>query len=69
MPHDNGVHDKEPSPWQPQSVLLGDEWSALKVQGYGYAPVGHQVETGKTDANNVREDELIPILSFILSLL
>lgn len=46
MPHDNGIHDKEASPWQPESVLLGDEWSALKVQGYGYAPIGHQVKTG-----------------------
>lgn len=46
VPHDDGIHDKEASPWQPQSVLLGDEWSALKVQGYGYAPVGHQVKTG-----------------------
>lgn len=46
MPHDDGIHDKETSPWQPESVLLGDEWSALKVQGYGYAPIGHQVKTG-----------------------
>lgn len=46
MPHDDGIHDKEASPWQPQSVLLGDEWSTLKVQGYGYAPIGHQVKTG-----------------------
>lgn len=52
VPHDNGVHDKEPSPWQPQSVLLSDEWSALKVQSYGYAPVGHQVEAGKTERMN-----------------
>lgn len=46
VPHDDGVHDKEASPWQPESVFLGDEWSALKVQGYGYAPVGYQVKTG-----------------------
>jgi len=46
VPHDDGIHDKEASPWQPESVLLGDEWGALKVQGYGYAPVGHQVKTG-----------------------
>ena len=46
MPHDDGIHDKEASPWQPESVLLGDEWSALKVQSYGYAPIGHQVKTG-----------------------
>lgn len=53
MPHDDGIHDKEASPWQPKSVLLGDEWSTLKVQGYGYAPIGHQVKTGR-DINNVR---------------
>lgn len=47
VPHDDGIHDKEASPWQPESVLLRDEWSALKVQGYGYAPIGHQVKTGK----------------------
>lgn len=46
VPHDDGVHDKEASPWQPESVLLGDEWRTLKVQGYGYAPIGHQVKTG-----------------------
>lgn len=46
VPHDDGIHDKEASPWQPESVLLGDEWSALKVQGYGNAPVGHQVKAG-----------------------
>lgn len=46
MPHDDGIHDKEAPPWQPESVLLGDEWSTLKVQGYGYAPIGHQVKTG-----------------------
>lgn len=53
MPHDDGIHDKEASPWQPKSVLLGDEWSTLKVQGYGYAPIGHQVKTGR-DIYNVR---------------
>lgn len=47
VPHHHGVHDEEASPWQPQRVLLGDEWSTLKVQGDGYAPVGHQVKTGK----------------------
>lgn len=47
VPHDDGVHDKETSPWQPQSVLLRDEWSALKVQSDGDAPVGHQVKTGE----------------------
>lgn len=57
MPHDNGIHDKEASPWQPESVLLGDEWSALKVQGDGYAPIGHQVKTGTQMKHNVREDE------------
>ena len=41
MPHDDGIHDKEATPWQPQSVLLGDKWCTLKVQGYGYAPIGH----------------------------
>ncbi len=46
MPHDDGIHDKEASPWQPESVLLGDEWSTLKVQGYSYAHIGHQVKTG-----------------------
>lgn len=46
MPHDDGIHDKEASPRHPQSVLLGDEWSALKVQGHSYAPIGHQVKTG-----------------------
>lgn len=46
MSHDDGIHDKEASPWQPESMLLGDEWSALKVQGYSYAPIGHQVKTG-----------------------
>lgn len=46
VPHDDGIHDKEASPWQPESVLLGDEWSALKVQGYGDAPVGHQIKAG-----------------------
>ncbi len=46
MPHNDGIHDKEASPWQPQSVLLSDEWSALKVQGYGYAPIGYQVKAG-----------------------
>lgn len=46
MPHHDGIHDKETSPWQPECVLLGDEWSAFKVQGYGYAPIGHQVKTG-----------------------
>lgn len=40
MPHDDGIHDKEASPWQPECVLLGDEWSAFKAQGYGYAPIG-----------------------------
>lgn len=46
MPHDDGIHDKEASPWQPERVLLGDEWGALKVQRHGDAPVGHQVEAG-----------------------
>ena len=46
VPHNDGVHDKEASPWQPERVLLGDEWSALEVQGDGDAPVGHQVKTG-----------------------
>lgn len=45
MPHDDGIHDEEASPWQPESVLLGDEWSTLKVQGYSYASIGHQVKT------------------------
>lgn len=47
MPHDNGIHDKKPSPWQPESMLLGDEWRPLKVQGHCYAPIGHQVEAGR----------------------
>lgn len=46
MPHNDGIHDKEASPWQPECVLLGDEWRALKVKGYGDAPIGHQVKTG-----------------------
>lgn len=41
VPHDDGIHDEEASPWQPESVLLSDEWSTLKVQGYGYTPIGH----------------------------
>lgn len=45
MPHNDGIHDKEASPWQPECVLLGDEWSTLKVEAYGDAPVGHQVKT------------------------
>lgn len=31
VPHDDGIHDKEASPRQPQSVLLSDEWSSLKA--------------------------------------
>lgn len=54
VPHDDGIHDEEPSPWQPECVLLGDEWSALKVQGDGDAPVGHQVKAGTQDEHNVR---------------
>lgn len=46
MPHNDGIHHKEASPWQPESVFLGDEWRALEVEGYGYAPIGHQVKTG-----------------------
>lgn len=46
VPHHDGIHDKEASPWQPERVLLGDEWGALEVQRHGDAPVGHQVEAG-----------------------
>lgn len=47
MPHHNGIHDKKSSPRQPEGMLLGDEWCTLKVQGHCYAPIGHQVETGR----------------------
>lgn len=46
MPHDDGIHDEKASPWQPESVLLSDEWCTLKVQGHRYAPIGHQVKAG-----------------------
>lgn len=55
VPHNDGIHDKEASPWQPESVLLGDEWCTLQVQGYSYAPIGHQVKTGR-ETNSVRMD-------------
>ena len=47
VPHDDGVHDEEASPWQPEGVLLCDERSTLKAQGDGYTAVGDQVKTRK----------------------
>lgn len=46
MPHNDGIHDKEAPPWQPECVLLGNERRTLEVEGYGHAPIGHQVKTG-----------------------
>lgn len=42
--HHDGVHDKEAPPRQQQGVLLSDERSTLKPQGYGHTPVTHQVK-------------------------
>lgn len=45
MAHDDGVHDKETWPRQPQCVLLHDERRPLEAQCYGHAPTGKQVKT------------------------
>lgn len=54
VPHDDGIHDKEASPWQPERVLLGDKRGALEVQRHGDAPVGHQVEAGVEERREAR---------------
>lgn len=45
--HDDGVHDEEAAPRQPQRVLLGDEGSAFETQRDGHSATGDQVETEK----------------------
>lgn len=44
MSHDDGLHDKEAIPWQPQCVLLGDEGSPLEVQDNGDPTDGNEIK-------------------------
>lgn len=45
MSHDDGFHDKEAIPWQPEGVLLCDERCPLEPQDDGDAAICHQVKT------------------------
>lgn len=44
VPHDDGLHDEEAIPGQPEGVLLRDEGRPLEPQDEGDAAVGDQVE-------------------------
>lgn len=44
MPHDDGFHDEEAIPGQPQRVLLCDEGSPLEVQDNGDPADGNKIE-------------------------
>ena len=44
VPHDDGFHDKEAIPRQPQGVLLCDEGGPLEPQDDGDAAVGDQIK-------------------------
>lgn len=44
VPHDDGFHDEEAIPRQPEGVLLCDEGGPLEPQDDGDAAVGDQVK-------------------------
>jgi hypothetical protein len=55
MSHDDGLHDKEAIPGQPEGVLLCDERRPLEPQDDGETPVCDQVKA--VGAEKRREQE------------